>query len=183
MVKNHIIDESYRLDAGKSTLIRLLMDSDSDATTTDGAPAHSAPIIGRRHAKVPTSADVHLYMDPKTLHSQRPILFADCEGFEGGEMAPTANQARRDNTESQPVASGGKDRINRIGRATKRYLQWGSRDAQGHDRRGKRQYAVREMYPRIFHAFSDVIVFVLDNEKSARSPFSCEDRDHANKKF
>jgi hypothetical protein len=36
----------------------------------------------------PTSGDVHLYGDPKTIDSQYPLLFADCEGFYGGNSAP-----------------------------------------------------------------------------------------------
>ncbi|KAI4641434.1 uncharacterized protein J4E78_010406 [Alternaria triticimaculans] len=36
----------------------------------------------------PTSADVHLYADPMSTDSRTPLLYADCEGLEGGENPP-----------------------------------------------------------------------------------------------
>jgi energy-coupling factor transporter ATP-binding protein EcfA2 len=69
--------------AGKSTVIKLIIDLAEEAT------AHFAtPVIGSRGAHVPTSEDVHLYMDPRSWDSQSPLLFADCEGLEGGEREP-----------------------------------------------------------------------------------------------
>ncbi|KAK6220922.1 hypothetical protein LQW54_001842 [Pestalotiopsis sp. IQ-011] len=149
--------------AGKSTLIRLLMDSGSRGPGDNDTTPTSAPIIGRGNSIVPTSSDVHLYIDRKTRKSERPILFADCEGFEGGERNPVAKEAVSDRQESRPVAAASNNPIARLTRATKRGLRWASRNAPDYEKTGKRQYAVAEMYPRIFHAFSDVIVFVLNN--------------------
>lgn len=36
----------------------------------------------------PTSSDVHLYADIMTLDTDRPILWVDCEGLNGGETDP-----------------------------------------------------------------------------------------------
>lgn len=38
----------------------------------------------------PTSANVHLYADPITIHTDNPFLFADCEGLNGGNDSPAA---------------------------------------------------------------------------------------------
>lgn len=38
----------------------------------------------------PTSSDVHLYCDPMTIHTDKPILLADCEGLMGGYDSPVA---------------------------------------------------------------------------------------------
>ncbi|KAF7523041.1 hypothetical protein G7054_g11908 [Neopestalotiopsis clavispora] len=144
--------------AGKSTLIRLLMDS-GDHGASRGP---SAPIIGRSSSSVPTSSGVHLYIDHKTQDSQHPILFADCEGFEGGERNPVAKEAVSIQQEHQPIAATCNKTLSRFTRA----LRWAARRQADHEKTGKRQYAVTEMYPRILHAFSDVIVFVLNNQRT-----------------
>lgn len=49
----------------------------------------NAPIAGvRKLIGTPTSSDVHLYKDPETIDTDRPILFADCEGLSGGNNNP-----------------------------------------------------------------------------------------------
>lgn len=48
-----------------------------------------------KHDKSPTSGDVHLYADPKTAYTRLPMLYADCEGLQGGEIEPAANKLRR----------------------------------------------------------------------------------------
>ena len=53
----------------------------------------------------------------------------------------------------------------KFSQGTKRLLKWASHDSQKYEQTSKRGFAVSEMYPRIFYAFSDVIVFVLDNPK------------------
>lgn len=47
-----------------------------------------SPIVGQSSATKPTSSDVHLYHDPATLHTDRPILLADSEGLLGGNQDP-----------------------------------------------------------------------------------------------
>jgi energy-coupling factor transporter ATP-binding protein EcfA2 len=69
--------------AGKSTLIKLIID-----LAPDGSEFFTTPVIGATGAHVPTSEDVHLYLDPRTADGSSPLLFADCEGLEGGEREP-----------------------------------------------------------------------------------------------
>jgi hypothetical protein len=52
-----------------------------------------------------------------------------------------------------------------LARGTKRALKWARRDHPDYENTSKRGYAVQQMYPRIFYAFSDVIVFVLTNAR------------------
>ena len=40
-----------------------------------------------------TSGEVHLYWDPCSFHSNRPLLYADCEGLGGGSREPMAARA------------------------------------------------------------------------------------------
>jgi hypothetical protein len=78
--------------AGKSTLIRLLIDPTRQQNGQNESVL-AAPVLGRSDCKVPTSADVHLYVDPKTFSGVQPILFADFEGFEGGERSQSLQEA------------------------------------------------------------------------------------------
>jgi hypothetical protein len=129
-------------------------------------------VVGRSTSEVPTSADVHLYADPQTLETGRPILYADCEGFEGGEQDPSAlkqftggpSQAmvRRGKTQTTSASS---NAFQKLARGTKRALKWAKRDSPDHDKTSKRGYAVAQMYPRILYAFSDVVVYVLTNPR------------------
>ncbi|KAI9158039.1 Calcium-independent phospholipase A2-gamma [Paramyrothecium foliicola] len=156
--------------AGKSTLIRLLIDP---KRSNNGQIPLAAPVLGRSDCELPTSADVHLYADPKTFSGAQPILFADCEGFDGGERDPIAAASSRNieasSLKRKPVPTGGANGnsvFRRVIPGTKRILRWARRDAPNHEKTAKRQYAIAEMYPRIFYAFSDVIVFVLNNPKT-----------------
>ncbi|KAI0965763.1 hypothetical protein F4678DRAFT_467205 [Xylaria arbuscula] len=161
-------------NAGKSTLIRLLINRTEQQDSLAGL---AAPVVGRGDCELPTSADVHLYADPESFSTKHPILFADCEGFEGGERDPVASgsspvqsqQPSRIQRKALPVAGStikSTSLRRRIFPGTKRALAWARRDAPDHEKTSKRQYAVTEMYPRIFYAFSDVIVFVLNNPKT-----------------
>ncbi|KAG0640049.1 hypothetical protein HOY80DRAFT_865708, partial [Tuber brumale] len=71
--------------AGKSTLINAMMKIDE-----------TTPVIGTK-IDSPTSSDVHLFPDPKSLRTSRPVFFADCEGFGGGNGAPLAARAKESN--------------------------------------------------------------------------------------
>lgn len=159
--------------SGKSTLIKLLIDPSTRAEDDEDV---AVPVIGRGDSETPTSADVHLYIDPATTSTTRPILFADCEGFEGGERDPIAQQMTSNSTQSglsrnsSMSTESNPGSAKRMARAVKkRVLKWASRNSQHSEKTSKRQYAVMEMYPRIFHAFSDVIVFVLNNPKCVQT--------------
>lgn len=142
--------------AGKSTLIKLIVDF-----AVDRAVQYQTPVIGAVGAHNPTSEDVHLYLDPRTADGQAPVLFADCEGLEGGEREPIAalfkRKRRSEKAEDGRIAS-------KISRAVKiiseRELLW----ADG-PRARTREFAVTNLYPRLLYTFSDVIVFVLKNPR------------------
>lgn len=85
------------------------------------------------------------------------MLYADCEGLEGGENIPMSVQSY--NTPSQDHRRTHK--IYKVARATPRYIEW----AKNSPEKSKRQYAVTELYPRLLYTFSDVIVFALRNPR------------------
>lgn len=142
--------------AGKSTLIKMLI---SHGQRKFGLPQSDvpSPVAGSaKNDKVPTSGDVHLYADPATIQTQFPMLYADCEGLEGCEEVPLANEIQK---QGLPTSLGeSKKRI--IVGAKKRVLEWAKDDITS-----GREYAVRNLYPRLLYTFSDVIVFVLKNPK------------------
>ncbi|KAK3718358.1 hypothetical protein LTR37_005171 [Vermiconidia calcicola] len=106
-------------------------------------------------AQVPTSGDVHLYADQSTHATQLPILYADCEGFEGGEKTPLgARPKKRPHSESCPVQP-------EFAQARSWPVEWADTEESR-----QREFAVRELYPRLLYTFSDVVVFVLRNPKS-----------------
>jgi hypothetical protein len=154
-----------RQGAGKSSLIKLLIDLKNRVKASPD-DFISTPIIGRSNATLPTSADVHLYMDPESKASERPILYADCEGLEGGERNPVAANAILGSSvpkDSASLAPRGSSLVKSLARGIKRSIKWATRDSESYEQTSKRGFAVSEMYPRIFYAFSDVIVFVLKN--------------------
>lgn len=107
-----------------------------------------------RANQVPTSGDVHLYADQRTHADQLPILYADCEGFEGGEKTPMgARLHKRPNSDprlAQPE----------FAQAQSHPIEWANTEESR-----QREYAVKELYPRLLYTFSDVVVFVLRNPK------------------
>jgi len=135
----------------------------------DGEGAIAAPIVGRDSSDIPTSTDVHLYVDPETFVTDRPILYADCEGFGGGEresIAASANNAAAPANEGvagSRLPTGTAATNHRHG--TPRPLEWRKKDSENSEERRKRSYAVSEMFPRILYAFSDVIVYVVTNQR------------------
>lgn len=163
--------------AGKSTLIKMLIDQ-QERTHCSHDCGFPSPVAGSlSNGSVPTSGDVHLYSDPRSYTTEYPMLYADCEGLEGGENIPMAAQYR--NTASTPAKERGKEshapkgkdhpapkehrrrkRVTKGLHCTQRDIKW----ANSPDTL-KRQYAVTELYPRLLYTFSDVIVFVLRNPK------------------
>jgi hypothetical protein len=101
---------------------------------------------------MPTTGDVHLYSDPETYYSQKPILLADCEGMTGGEQAPRGLIVRE---KVEGAKKGGKLKK---GSKTliRKSLAW-AKDAKLQSR----EYAVTTLFPGILYTFSDVVVFVL----------------------
>lgn len=145
--------------AGKSTLVKMLIDHQRVSRSLS-AENFESPVASAVDSNVPTSADVHLYSDPGTWDSGRPVLFADCEGLEGGEIDPLAVKYRTAERHVGPrsVKQATLNKFRKVTRSTR--LDW----ATSPEKR-RRQFAVTELYPRVLYTFSDVIVFVLRNSK------------------
>ncbi|KAF2680909.1 FabD/lysophospholipase-like protein [Lentithecium fluviatile CBS 122367] len=75
------------------------------------------------------------------------MLYADCEGLEGGEQTPIAAQC---------AATSNEILLECVDRYTPKPITWAD---------SGRQAVVRSLYPRLLYSFSDVIVFALDNHK------------------
>jgi energy-coupling factor transporter ATP-binding protein EcfA2 len=155
--------------AGKSTLIKMLMDQ-QERTNLPQEWTLPSPVAGTStNGNVPTSGDVHLYSDPSTYNTEFPMLYADCEGLEGGENIPMAAQYRsgaiapqkeKSREDHAPREHRRRRKVSKSLHSTQRDIKW----ANSPDK-SKRQYAVTELYPRVLYTFSDVIVFVLRNAK------------------
>lgn len=146
--------------AGKSTVVKMLIDH-QEALRKSSSRSFDSPVVSSLDSNVPTSADVHLYSDPGTWDQSRPVLYADCEGLEGGEIDPLAvkyRTAERHTGAHSAKKETLKRKIHKVARSTR--LDW----ATSPEKR-RRQFAVTELYPRILYTFSDVIVFVLRNSK------------------
>ncbi|KAL8906193.1 MAG: hypothetical protein Q9171_006376 [Xanthocarpia ochracea] len=110
--------------------------------------------------------------DPDSYQSTTPMLYADCEGLEGGESIPRAEALRMQDGAVDPHAQRkdslepkGRRRLHRKGNRVSRNLKW----AHGDKEKSKREYAVTELYPKLLYTFSDVVVFVLRNPKTFES--------------
>lgn len=136
-------------------LIDLHYEAGSDR---DSSPYPTPVVASMLQPNQTTSADVHLYSDPLTYGERTPLLYADCEGFTGGETLPVgAIENRRqslDPTAFSPRLTPGK----------MRELYW----AKTPEKRA-REFVVANLYPRILYTFSDVVVFVLRNAKTFES--------------
>ena len=122
----------------------------------------SSPVVGAAGLDVPTSGDVHLYSDPKTRLSDYPIMYADCEGLEGGERQPLGARLKRKEKPSRV------DRMDPFERKEQNLLHTSEREiiwADTHKKRS-RDFMVTHLYPRLLYTFSDVVVFVLKNPRS-----------------
>ncbi|KAL8792167.1 MAG: hypothetical protein Q9195_005263 [Heterodermia aff. obscurata] len=120
-----------------------------------------SPVIGSlKNDKSPTSADVHLYVDPETAYGPLPLLYADCEGLEGGETAPRESQLRDTMRKSRQ----GPIRPHLLGARPKELIY-----AKKNSEAQNRECVVCKVYPRLLYTFSDVVVFVLCNTRTFQS--------------
>ncbi|KAI3316635.1 FabD/lysophospholipase-like protein [Xylariaceae sp. AK1471] len=142
--------------AGKSTLIKMLIDR-LDMTLLDRDSPFPSPVTSSSNDRVPTTGDVHLYADPLSYYTKGPILYADCEGLDGGEAVPRGLRHRA--KDKLDYAADGTPSTN-----TQRNIAW----AVTPDTK-KREYAVTQLYPRLLYTFSDVVVFVLRNPRAFES--------------
>lgn len=102
------------------------------------------------------------------MFDSHPVMFADSEGFKGGESSVAANTLQS-SSEKPPIGArldmDGLMRKKWGARSKKRTMKWAQRDAIGSEETSKRTFAVKRMYPQVFYAFSDVVVFVLTQPK------------------
>lgn len=116
-----------------------------------------SPVVGSvRNDKSPTSGDVHLYADPATAFTQLPILYADCEGLEGGEVPPVASQLQERRHKISPSQV-----RQRLFSSKPRKLDVANQNPEAN----RREWAVKNLYPRLLYTFSDAVVFVLRNTR------------------
>ncbi|KAI4241569.1 MAG: hypothetical protein L6R42_011234, partial [Xanthoria sp. 1 TBL-2021] len=157
--------------AGKSTVVKMLINHQDLKTNQTLRSRFPAPLPGSVNDNVPVSANVHLYADPDSYLSDTPILYADCEGLEGGEGIPRAEAYRFQDGAVMPHAQRkdsdirSRKKLHRNGNRVSRNLKW----AHGDKEKSKREYAVTELYPKLLYTFSDVVVFVLRNPKTFES--------------
>ncbi|ORX97103.1 hypothetical protein BCR34DRAFT_524516 [Clohesyomyces aquaticus] len=148
--------------AGKSTLVKLLIDLQHRSIGN----TFPAPVIGMPGKDVPTSEGVHLYLDPGTAFSTAPLLYADCEGLDGGEREPIGERFRQregdfEERHAYEAALPPKTRY-----TSERELMWADSPF-----RRSRDFVVSSLYPRLLYTFSDVIIFVLRNPRVIESVF------------
>lgn len=154
--------------AGKSTLVKMLIDHQENASEIPiGCSRFPSPVTGSINDNLPTSGDVHLYSDPTTYSSAIPMLYADCEGLNGGENVPRgARFKNRDDSTSNASLSNSRidpsirKKIRKKAHSSQRDITWATTPETR-----KREYAVTQLYPRLLYTFSDVVVFVLRNPK------------------
>lgn len=147
------------LGAGKSTLIKLIID-----LNTNSSESFATPVVGSvKDQHAPTSGDVHLYVDAKSRSSVTPILYADCEGLDGGEREPFS--ARYKKHSRRFAGTGNTSSFERksatyIRYTSEREITWATTPVTR-----SREFAVTHLYPRLLYTFSDVVVFVLRNPR------------------
>ena len=145
--------------AGKSSLIRLLIQSYAPEQLRP-----QVPVVGSMlHNDLPTSGDVHLYADPKTLDGTQPILYADCEGLDGGARQPMGARSRNKDVKSATPNERTQSfttHLRKQHHTSEREILWATTTQTR-----SRDYHVRHLYPRLLYTFSDVIVFVMKNPR------------------
>ena len=147
---------AWTLGAGKSTLIKMLVSLKEHKLPMHADSTFDSPVVGSmKHDKSPTSGDVHLYADPETAYTKLPMLYADCEGLQGGETEPAANKLRQN---PKDIVRQGRHYIFK-GQPRELVYAKSNTDARN------REWAVKRVYPRLLYTFSDVIVFVLRNAR------------------
>jgi hypothetical protein len=116
---------------GKSFLLRALQ----HGAPTDNNPSPVPSPGGKEHNYASTSSDIHLYADWRTANSDSPILFWDCEGFDGSNL-PSSYLAKAKRTVAKSTIK---------------------MDAPAATLR--REY-VENMHPWLVYTFSTCVVFV-----------------------
>lgn len=153
-------------------MIKLLIDRQD--LSARGRAGYWTPVTSSTQDYIPTTGDVHLYPDPSSFYTNEPLLFADCEGFQGGEALPKALRqlSRADDFNSSPSESAPRDALSTRRswnplmtiHSSRRSILWAKTPQTR-----KREYSIRHLYPKILYTFSDVVVFVTRNPRSFES--------------
>lgn len=142
--------------AGKSSIIKLLIDLQCKASHD-----FATPVVGAAGSTTPTSDDVHLYLDPTTVATSFPLLYADCEGLKGGHREPIAARFKKNKRRFRRVEIDDPEATLQKRRYTsRRELMW-----ENEAEIKSRAFAVSDLYPRLLYTFSDVVVFILKNHR------------------
>jgi energy-coupling factor transporter ATP-binding protein EcfA2 len=139
--------------AGKSTLIKLLIRT----AKHELARTAPAPISGDSEHTMSTTAGIHLYADPNTAGSDKPILYADSQGLDGGTTEPIALRYRRARSS---VASTESFTSLDTQYSNNEKIRWANDDTTR-----SIEYAVNRLYPRILFTFSHVVLFIHRNPR------------------
>ncbi|KAI8670343.1 PNPLA domain-containing protein [Fusarium keratoplasticum] len=91
--------------------------------------------------------------------AERPLLYADCEGFDGGSQSPTAHVYSPTSAAKVSRLTEGLAEINRWARMGFSYLQSGFKRPLAFD--GQREHAVIKLFPKLLYNSSDVVVNVM----------------------
>lgn len=108
---------------------------------------------------------IHLYPDPHTLDTNRPLLYADCEGLHGGTPEPMGVKLRSRRPATPAVSkhrtASFEKHLRRCHETAEREVAWANTAEKT-----TRKYFVENLYPRLLNTFSDVIVFVVKNART-----------------
>lgn len=146
--------------AGKSTLIKILI----ERAQAESSTKFPSPVTSSSNDRIATTGDVHLYAEPSSFSSPTPMLFADCEGLNGGERVPRGLKHRTFNREEGTSIRPGLRPLLQSRYSSQRNILWASTPATM-----KREFSVTQLYPRLLYTFSDVVVFVLRNPRAFES--------------
>ena len=100
------------------------------------------------------------------VYSATPMLYADCEGLDGGEREPIGTRFRKARPSSPDARV--RESADHPLYVSSRELLWASEDPS----RRTRDFAVANLYPRLLFSFSDTVVFVLRNPRVVESVFT-----------
>ncbi|KAM5343459.1 hypothetical protein ACJ41O_011996 [Fusarium nematophilum] len=146
-------------------MIRILVGHLWDVNSTTDA---SVPVVGDPESVVPTSSDVHLYRDPVAHPGlpEAPLLYADCEGFEGANQSSAAAQTV-ERARHAHLSGSSSSWVLQVWQAAKRAIRHTLHWAKPHLH--QRQSAVEQLFPRLLYTFSDVVVYVITETEIKKS--------------
>ncbi|KAI4192229.1 MAG: hypothetical protein LQ346_004408 [Caloplaca aetnensis] len=169
---------------GKSTIISALVRNAALYCLKD------VPIPGNHAERFrSTSAGIHLYCDPKTIDSDVPLFYADCEGLRGSAVPVAAHSVEGDvrftsrryhdhhpvrDRASSNLRGPVEDHRDTAVRAVS--LQWANSQVIQSDKERlivlhpkSREIVVNQLYPRLLYTFSDVVCYVTNNPRATET--------------